>query len=89
MRWDITSASNSHETGVQAARPLDPRPSAYSAGLELMRSMAGLEPTTAHTSTRRTSGINRQRHVISETEYIDSETQFTIEESYTEAEWRY
>lgn len=64
-------------------------PGHYSAGLGLIEGLANLPPSRVETSALRASGVNRERHWISPTEYIDSETHFTIEEQTTATDWTY
>jgi hypothetical protein len=77
--------------GVEMARKAiqkwtEPQPE-LTAGLELMRMIACSYPSREATSMRRAKGITRQHHQINEHEFIDTETHFQVEESYSESEF--
>ena len=62
----------------------EPQPTA---GLDLMRIIASGYPTREQTLNRRAAGVTRQHHQINEHEFIDTETHFQVEESYTDREF--
>lgn len=75
------------EQRVQPGSVFDPSRSSYEAGQQLHHAIERMRQEEQ--GLRRVRAVQRERHHISETEYIDTETFVEIEEGHTYKEWGY